>query len=764
MNIYVFVICNCLAMAWGQQPRQLQQACLTGTMNDIQSWVDHNGRLKPEAQPLSVDVSESAHPVASLQTELGQHTRASREIKVLSMARCALREVPEVFSLEDLNHNRLADTLEYLTLYGNKFDDLQSTGDQYDSFINATDARVLVQGTGYDTRAALWPGGLKGTRFKNLRELDLRACAITTLSTGTFQGMEKLEALYLSENSILYINAKAFSGLNNLVHLDMSRNYNYDDFGNHKTFVLESLGVMEDLHNLVSLDFSFTRLSQSNLMMFNSFGKSFQRLSLCETGLTKLRAGIFKNTSLRFLDVSGNNGVLNQYGTLSGLENTLEVLYATKVGLVTLDMFERFKRLEILNLQNNEVNLLSTEVTKTMENLQILDLTNNRLSTWIGLKFSYMPRLKYLSLRKNNINMINVNMIEDFKNLQYLGFAENFVICNCHTRELFEIALNADQEPTKQSRLSSQYKERGNMTKFSSYHTGFASYNAIINKRTNVSEACEMDYDCDREIYQDNITASYVLLDYSPTLYQCMQLVEGVYMSFSHPLGCDVVSREVDFDVVIDKGWNKLLALIVIPAIVFPVLVFVFMFRKNFRYFCITVRNSALLSMINKDKVIDDSRIFNYDVFVSYCNDDRGWILDQLLPHLETNCGVSVCLHERDFQVGLSILENIVSCMDRSRSIMLVISKEFLLSQWCQFEMHLAQHRLLETRREDLILVLLEEIPRRLRPTTLHYLMLTKTYIVYPSEAADSAKKDFWRRLGRSVTARRPDNENDSLA
>ncbi|XP_063372293.1 toll-like receptor 3 [Cydia amplana] len=617
---------------------------------------------------------------------------------------------------------------------------------------------------GYHTRAALWPGGLKGTRFKNLRELDLRACAITTLSTGTFQGMENLEALYMSDNSILNINAKAFSGLNNLVHLDMSRNYNYDEFGNRKSLMFESLDVMDDLCNLVSLDFSFTRLSPINLMMFNSFGKSFQRLSLCETGLTKLRTNIFRNTSIRFLDVSGNNGILNQYGVLGGLENTLEVVYAAKVGLVHLNLFERFKRLEILNVQNNEVSVFTTELAKTLESLQILDLDNNRLTTWTDLKFSHMPRLKYLSLRKNNINMINENMIEDFKNLEYLGFGENFVICNCHTRELFEISLNADREATNQSRIRSQYKERGDMSKFSSYHTGFTSYNGIINTRTNVSKVCEVDYDCDGEIYRDNITIRYLLLDYNPTAYQCIQLVEGVYKSFSQPLGCDVSPRDVDFDEAIEKSWNKLLALIIIPAILFPVLVFVFIFRKNFRYFCITVRNSALLSMINNDTVIDDSRIFNYDVFVSYCNDDRGWILDQLLPHLETNCGVSVCLHERDFEVGLSILENIVSCMDRSRSIMLIISKEFLLSQWCQFEMHLAQHRLLETRREDLILVLLEEIPRRLRPTTLHYLMLTKTYIVYPSDASDSAKRDFWRRLGRSVTARRPDHENDSLA
>nr|AXS59163.1 toll-like receptor 3 [Leguminivora glycinivorella] len=759
MNIYAFVICNCLAMVWGQQV----QPCLTGSMTDIQPWVDRNGRLKPEAKPMSIDVSESRQPMATLELQLNQDTRNPRKIRILSMARCSLRTVPEVFSLQDANQRPLSEVIEYLTLYGNKFDDHQSTGDRYDSFLNATEARVLVQSIAYDTREASWPGSLKNTRFKNLRELDLRACAIATLSIGTFQGMEKLEALYLSENSIVYIDVQAFSGLKNLAHLDMSRNYHYDDFGNYKSLVLDSMDAIGDLNKLVSLDLSYTRLSLGNLMIFNSFGKTFQRLSLCETGLTKLRDNMFRNTSIRFLDVSGNNGILNQFGALSGLENTLEVLYAVKVGLVNLNVLDGFKRLEILSVQNNEISLFTNDVTKTLVNLQILNLDYNRMTTWLDPKFSHMKNLKYLSLRKNNINMINENMLQDLKNIEYLGLSENFVICNCHTRELFETALITDRAETNRSVLISQYKKGGN-NKFSSYHTGFEFYNAIIDKRTNVNKACEKDKTCDTEIHNDNITASYVLVDYDPNLYVCMQMIEGVYKPFSQPMSCDISPRDVDFEVVMDKSRMKLLALIIIPAILFPMLYYMFIFRKNFRYFCITVRNSALLSMINKDKIIDDSRIFNYDVFVSYCNDDRGWILDQLLPHLETNCGVSVCLHERDFQVGLSILENIVSCMDRSRSIMLVISKEFLLSQWCQFEMHLAQHRLLETRREDLMLVLLEEIPRRLRPTTLHYLMLTKTYIVYPNGAGESVKKDFWRRLGRSVTARRPDHENDSLA
>lgn len=51
--------------------------------------------------------------------------------------------------------------------------------------------------------------------------------------------------------------------------------------------------------------------------------------------------------------------------------------------------------------------------------------------------------------------------------------------------------------------------------------------------------------------------------------------------------------------------------------------------------------------------------------------------------------------------------------------------------------------------REQLILVLLEEIPRRNRPNTLHYLMMTKTYIVWPTNEKD--RPAFWKRLKQSI-------------
>lgn len=107
--------------------------------------------------------------------------------------------------------------------------------------------------------------------------------------------------------------------------------------------------------------------------------------------------------------------------------------------------------------------------------------------------------------------------------------------------------------------------------------------------------------------------------------------------------------------------------------------------------------------------------------------------------------------------------------MDQSRTLLLVMSESFLLSHWCQFEMHLAQHRLLETRREQLILVLLEDIPKVKRSKTLQYLMKTKTYIIWPqqstvaeseqdTEVKEKSKKEQSKKKARS---RKQNKEKD---
>lgn len=62
--------------------------------------------------------------------------------------------------------------------------------------------------------------------------------------------------------------------------------------------------------------------------------------------------------------------------------------------------------------------------------------------------------------------------------------------------------------------------------------------------------------------------------------------------------------------------------------------------------------------------------------------------------------------------------------------------------------------RLLETRREELILVLLQDIPRRKCPKTLSYLLKTKTYIKWPTGSVHEQAL-FWKRLHKALSTSR---------
>ncbi|RVE46262.1 hypothetical protein evm_009086 [Chilo suppressalis] len=734
--------------------------CLTGYMTDVQSWVDERGSFTDKVDRRYAVELLNFIEASSMYTDMEIIARSKarkqiREIRYLSVARCGLTRIPRFFDIQIYDDgSTMADRLEYATFYGNNFIEVSIPGESYNVQFNATEAEVITNPNSLkDGAPTLWINGLHDVTFKVLKELDLRACGIQNLSPFYFSNMKALEALYLGENEIHTIPSNAFTGLNKLLHLDLSRNFALDPNGLSKTLLIEHANVFSPLESLKSIDFSHTKMVQRNVVALRNLSERLERISLCSVGSLTFDERFLRSSSIKILDISGVQGLVSSSQVLQRMQSSLKVLYATDSGIDNFDVFKDFERLEILKLSRNEITTVSKTTAESLTNLKVLDLSSNRLNSWFERIFSQMPSLEVLKVSDNNINIISEQMLADFANVSYLGLSGNSLVCNCRSKDLIELATR--NELHKEDRAIPQAP--GKNGKFD-FHIGFEDINQKIALRHNISYLCERGF-CDIE---DHIDGRVLISDYSPNGYKCFQMGESRSLAIVEVKSCNEEGRNSDVIADLDAGWNKLLILLLLPCILLP-LTLGLVFRRNLRYFWVTLRNSALISMVNKNMVIDDDTIFNYDVFVSYCHENRAWVLGKLLNHLEQECSVSLCLHERDFQVGLTILENIVSCMDRSKFIMLVISKQFLLSQWCQFEMHLAQHRLLETRREDLILILLEEIPRRLRPNNLHYLMLTKTYLVWPKK--ESEQPLFWKRLNKSVEAHKQRRrENASIA
>lgn len=80
----------------------------------------------------------------------------------------------------------------------------------------------------------------------------------------------------------------------------------------------------------------------------------------------------------------------------------------------------------------------------------------------------------------------------------------------------------------------------------------------------------------------------------------------------------------------------------------------------------------------------------SYDVFISYSHADKQWVHDWLLPRLEKD-GLKVCIDFRDFIIGVPSLVNMERAVKLSEKTLLVITPNWVKSEWTNFEALMTQ-------------------------------------------------------------------------
>ncbi|XP_003230533.2 toll-like receptor 2 [Anolis carolinensis] len=143
------------------------------------------------------------------------------------------------------------------------------------------------------------------------------------------------------------------------------------------------------------------------------------------------------------------------------------------------------------------------------------------------------------------------------------------------------------------------------------------------------------------------------------------------------------------------------------------------------------------------------SRRFTYHAFVSYSHSDADWVRKELLLRLEaTRPPYRLCVHERDFTPGRWVIDNIVDSIERSRKVVFVLSRSFVDSDWCNYELYFAHQRAVGLGFEDVVLVVKEAVDPQALPRKfckLRKLLSAKTYLEWPAEPGRQAF--FWAQL-----------------
>ena len=123
-----------------------------------------------------------------------------------------------------------------------------------------------------------------------------------------------------------------------------------------------------------------------------------------------------------------------------------------------------------------------------------------------------------------------------------------------------------------------------------------------------------------------------------------------------------------------------------------------------------------------------------------------------MLPRLEgPENQLKLCLHKRDWLPGRDIVDNVVESMEDSRKTVLIVSNAFASSQWCHFELTMAQTRLFRDDANSLMLVLLEDIDDVNMTPRLRLQMARQTYVEWTNNPV--GQQLFWAKLTRVLTA-----------
>ncbi|XP_070180915.1 toll-like receptor 2 type-2 [Littorina saxatilis] len=187
---------------------------------------------------------------------------------------------------------------------------------------------------------------------------------------------------------------------------------------------------------------------------------------------------------------------------------------------------------------------------------------------------------------------------------------------------------------------------------------------------------------------------------------------------------------------------NRITSVICLLLFFFFIFTIVFGYRWHIRFVIYKIYRARSTRRVRERR--RQQIHYEFDVFVSYAEEDLPWVQRELLPALEARWGLRLCIHQRDFVPGKHIVDNIADCVDASDRILMVLSPHFAISPWCQFELRYCQGIAMD--RDDVMVLVTLQDPGSFDVTGCMMAILRTTTYIQWGEGGD-VTDSFWGRL-----------------
>lgn len=625
---------------------------------------------------------------------------------------------------------------------------------------------------------------------------------LTNITAETFRNVSyprKLVGLQLDHNNILNISENAFDGFLKLTAIYLSNNPVYYDNLKHV------LGSLSRLPSLQEIRMSGIRTIEINKHLFSLMeGNHIRNIGIAFYDMTTLSFDIFDIfTNMRVMHLEHNNinelipakcktlrSLYLKYDNLESLpkfslgENgstcyfpaldTLDVRY-NKIKAIQKDSFRCLRRLTTLFLSGNLIkripnNVFSRMPILTFINVEYLGGRNLHIEPFafrskslkilqLGFRasadsvfdsledtFNNSPNLKHLTL--SHIILLKLTCKELSRLFSPLSKLEKFKCYACmlstdpkcilkHMKnaELIDLASNLITAISDKTFIQNKRLNYLNLRYNQLSHISKSALSVSLLNKLSFLDLSQNPFVCDCDL-QWLITwmkskQNETIISRYPGEYKCSKPADKQYLELP----------DITFTYKECHPWSPWIWLAIIgsPCLIVLCISVIILYRNRWN-----VKHYIFLLRKRRNYQKSQGNAFKYNAFVAYEGTDSVWVRRRLLPVLENESGLKLCIHERDFQAGVFINDNIVTNIDASEKVIVVLTNAFARSGWCMFELKVAHSKFIEDETE-VIVVLLEKIYAKNMNQSLKLLFDTTTYIEWTEDSV--GQELFWEKL-----------------